>query len=102
MVPLYREALERWERRDDTVLQDTQVAQIRVEHRAEAASEAERGCTVAGPRSMPATRRRSAPRSTNTVMRAAAGILRTNLRRGICGRSDRRSCGWRTGRTSGR
>ena len=48
MVPLYRDALERWERRDDSILQDTEVARIRAEHRAEAASEVELGCSAAG------------------------------------------------------
>jgi len=47
MVPASRDALERWERRDDSILQDTEVAQTRADHRAEAESEAELGCSMA-------------------------------------------------------
>jgi hypothetical protein len=47
MVPLYRDALERWERREDGILQATEVAQILEEHRGEAASLAALGCSVA-------------------------------------------------------
>lgn len=44
MRPAYRAALEAWERGDDDVMQATEVAQIRSEVRAEAASIADLGC----------------------------------------------------------
>jgi hypothetical protein len=47
MVPLYREALERWDARDDAILQQTEVSKIRAEHRAEAEGRAAFGCMVA-------------------------------------------------------
>jgi hypothetical protein len=47
MVPLYRDALERWEARDDSILQGTEVAEIRASRRASAASFAELGCREA-------------------------------------------------------
>jgi hypothetical protein len=47
MVPLYREALEAWERRDDSVLQATEVAEILESTRGDAELEAVAGCRVA-------------------------------------------------------
>jgi hypothetical protein len=47
MVPLYREALERWERRDDSILQATEVAEILDGRRQEAAYFAGLGCREA-------------------------------------------------------
>jgi hypothetical protein len=47
MVPLYREALERWEAGDDTTLQETEVAEVRAGRRGTAALEAAEGCRVA-------------------------------------------------------
>jgi hypothetical protein len=47
MVPLYREALERWQSRDDSILQATEVAEIRASRRSTAAYDAELGCSVA-------------------------------------------------------
>ena len=47
MVPTYRDALERWERRDDAVMQQREVAQIRSDVRSEAAGIAELGCREA-------------------------------------------------------
>lgn len=47
MRPAYRQALERWERQDDAVLQDTEVAEIRASRRREASYFAELGCSDA-------------------------------------------------------
>ena len=47
MRPACRDALERWERRDDAILQAREVATIRAEHRDEAMSHAALGCSVA-------------------------------------------------------
>jgi hypothetical protein len=47
MVPLYREALERWEARDDSVLQETEITEIRASRRSTVAYDAELGCSVA-------------------------------------------------------
>jgi hypothetical protein len=47
MVPLYRGALDRWEARNDSTLQATEVAEIRASRRSTAASDAELGCSVA-------------------------------------------------------
>jgi hypothetical protein len=47
MVPLYRDALERWERRDDSILQATEVAEIRASRRSTVAYDAKLGCSVA-------------------------------------------------------
>ena len=47
MVPLYREALDCWERRDDSILQTTEASEILTSRRREAASQAELGCSVA-------------------------------------------------------
>jgi hypothetical protein len=47
MVPLYRDALEAWERRDDSVLQATETAEVLESRRHEAAGLAELGCREA-------------------------------------------------------
>ena len=47
MRPAYREALERWERRDDSVLQETEFTEIRASHRSTVAYDAALGCSVA-------------------------------------------------------
>jgi hypothetical protein len=47
MVPLYRKALEAWERRDDSVLQATETAEVLESRRREAAGHAGLGCSVA-------------------------------------------------------
>jgi hypothetical protein len=47
MVPLYCEALERWESRDDSILQGTEIAEVRASRRSTAAYDAELGCSVA-------------------------------------------------------
>jgi hypothetical protein len=47
MVPNYREALDAWERRDDSVLQAIEVAQVLQARRVEAAGHAGLGCSVA-------------------------------------------------------
>lgn len=47
MRPVYRQALDVWERGDDDVMQTTEVAQIRREVREEAAGIAELGCREA-------------------------------------------------------
>ncbi len=47
MVPTYRDALDRWERRDDSILQETEIARIHAEWRDEAASIAVLGCRAA-------------------------------------------------------
>jgi hypothetical protein len=101
MVPLYREALERWERRDDAVLQDTEVAQIRAEHRAEAAAEAKRGCSLAAA-AVDADDPEMIRAAVNEHGHEGCGWhLPDEPPTRICGRSDRGSCGWRTRRTSG-
>jgi hypothetical protein len=60
MVPLYREALERWEARDDSILQATEVAEIRASRRDTAADDAKLGCSVA--EAAPCGRRRRGDR----------------------------------------
>lgn len=47
MRPAYRTALEAWERRDDAVMQRTEVAEILEGKRGTAALEAAEGCSVA-------------------------------------------------------
>jgi hypothetical protein len=47
MVPVYRDALERWQSRDDSILQATEVAEIRASRRSTVAYDAELGCSVA-------------------------------------------------------
>jgi hypothetical protein len=47
MVPLYRDALERWERRDDAILQATEVAEVLDGRRQEAVHFAKLGCREA-------------------------------------------------------
>lgn len=47
MVPMYRDALEAWERRDDAVMQRTEIAEILEGWRGTAALEAAEGCSVA-------------------------------------------------------
>ena len=47
MVPLYRDALEAWERRDDAVLQETEVAEVLARRKGTASLEASEGCSVA-------------------------------------------------------
>ncbi|MGI8617340.1 MAG: hypothetical protein ACR2L4_11285 [Actinomycetota bacterium] len=47
MVPLYREAIEAWERGDDAVLQATEAGELLHSRQSHAASEAELGCSVA-------------------------------------------------------
>lgn len=48
MVPLYREALERWERRDDAVLQETELGEAVASRKGTASLlEASEGCSVA-------------------------------------------------------
>jgi hypothetical protein len=46
MVPHYRDALERWEARDDSILQATETAEIRASRRSTVAYDAELGCSV--------------------------------------------------------
>jgi hypothetical protein len=47
MVPHYRDALERWEARDDSILQAREIAEIRTSRRSTVAYDAELGCSVA-------------------------------------------------------
>ena len=47
MRPAYRTALEAWERRDDTVMQASEVARIRSDLRSEVAGIADLGCREA-------------------------------------------------------
>jgi hypothetical protein len=47
MVPRFREALERWERRDDGILQDTETTAILESRRQDTASRANLGCREA-------------------------------------------------------
>jgi hypothetical protein len=47
MVPLYHDALERWERGDDGVLQATETAEVLESRRSEAAGHADLGCSIA-------------------------------------------------------
>jgi hypothetical protein len=47
MVPLYRDALDRWEARDDSILQATEITEIRASRRSTVACDAELGCSVA-------------------------------------------------------
>lgn len=44
MRPTYREALEAWERQDDSVMQEAEVTEIRASRRSEAAYFADLGC----------------------------------------------------------